>query len=732
MGRMNRQMDESIDKVESLNRTFGTMTKSGALVAGFGAGAAAALLAPAKSTFDTQKALGELATVAVKDLDTMEKAAKDFSNTWAGTTKDEFITAAYDIKSGISQLTDESVARYTEIAGITAKATKANTAEMTSLFATGYGIYKDYYDKMTDLEFGEMFSAGIAKSVQDYKTTGSGMAQAIERLGSSATSSLVPLEEQLVILGTLQRTMSGSEAGTKYNAFLRTVTKAGDELGLSFVDANNKLLSTPEILETLRLKFGDTLDEAEKVDIKKAFGSDEAMAFITGLYDKSSQLQDGIVSMHAEMSNGIDLAKGMADIINQRAPDQYEILTQQAHNLREEIGVQLLPAMVAFMSKISELISKADDWVGKNQDTVKTIMMILLALSGFAVAAGTTAAVIGTVGFTVTKLMMAARVLGAGLGLIKGGFITLRIASMYAGDGIAMFGGKLLTGAGAAKTFIFGLGNMAKQAIITGAQALPGLIASVWSFTAALLANPVTWIVVGIVALIAALYLLWQNWDAVTGFVTGKWNEFIIFIGNGWTMVIGIFKDGLGNIKAFIFGAGDWFKESGAKIMDTFTTGIKSKIMGPVDAVKGGLDKIRKMLPFSDAKEGPLSTLTLSGKRVFETIGTGMLKTQHIPSDITNSAFSNMDVPEQTDYSVKVASARPEIKRVSFNNSTSKESSNKETYKESNSGTIIQKLILHVDINKLKDLDIFYKFMDEMKEKALSMGYEDYDVELVG
>ena len=59
---------------------------------------------------------------------------------------------------------------------------------MTSLFATGYGIYKDYYSGMTDNGVGEMFSAGIAKSVQQFKTTGSGMSQAIESLGASATN----------------------------------------------------------------------------------------------------------------------------------------------------------------------------------------------------------------------------------------------------------------------------------------------------------------------------------------------------------------------------------------------------------------------------------------------------------------------------------------------------------------------------------------------------------------
>ena len=124
------------------------------------------------ATFDTQNALGELSSLGVKDLKAVEDAAKSFSNTWAGTSKADFITASYDIKSGIASLTDEGVAQFTQLAALTGKATKSTTEEMGSLFATGYGIYKGFYDDMSDLEFGEMFSAGIATAVKNYKTSG--------------------------------------------------------------------------------------------------------------------------------------------------------------------------------------------------------------------------------------------------------------------------------------------------------------------------------------------------------------------------------------------------------------------------------------------------------------------------------------------------------------------------------------------------------------------------------
>lgn len=114
-----------------------------------------------EATFETRRALGELASLGVKDLEAVEDAARSFSDQWAGTSKADFISASYDIKSGIASLSDEGVAEFTTLAALTGKATKSTVAEMTSLFATGYGIYKGYYEDLTDLEFGEVFRRGL-------------------------------------------------------------------------------------------------------------------------------------------------------------------------------------------------------------------------------------------------------------------------------------------------------------------------------------------------------------------------------------------------------------------------------------------------------------------------------------------------------------------------------------------------------------------------------------------
>lgn len=384
--------------VGGMTRAFDNMEKAGLAMTGVGTTIAGACLSTVTATFDTQDALGELASLGVEDLGAVEAAAKSFSDTWAGTAKSDFITAAYDIKSGIASLTDEGVAQFTELAALTGKATKSTTEEMGSLFATGYGIYKDFYGDMSDMEFGEMFSAGISTAVRLYKTSGTQMAEAIGKLGATATNANVPMEEQLAILGQLQTTMGGSEAATKYNAFLQSAAGAGKKLGLTFTDANNQLLSTPDILDKLKSKYGETLDAVEKQELKEAFGTDEAIKYIDLLYGKTDVLRSGTEELYASMEDGIAVTEGMAEAINNTPAQKFEVLKQKLHNTVEELGSGLLPAVNTTLDSVNNLVQKGSDWISNNQELVSTIMNIVMYLGLFLIGAGALTAVVGTAG----------------------------------------------------------------------------------------------------------------------------------------------------------------------------------------------------------------------------------------------------------------------------------------------------------------------------------------------
>lgn len=200
------------------------------------------------------------------------------------------------------------------------------------------------------------------------------------------------------ILGQLQTTMSGSEAATKYKSFLNQATKAGEALGLQLTDDNNRLLSTPEILEKLKGKYGETIDAVEKKELKDAFGTDEAVAMIDLLYNNVDSLTTGVDDLSASMKQGSSVTKEMAEAINNTPEQKFQVLKQQIHNNAEELGNGLLPAVNDTMDKVSGLIKRGGEWISNNQQTVQTIMNIALKLGVFLVVAGSVMGIVGSLG----------------------------------------------------------------------------------------------------------------------------------------------------------------------------------------------------------------------------------------------------------------------------------------------------------------------------------------------
>ena len=727
MGRISSSVNGGVSRLQKLESAFGGMVKTGAVMTELGSSIAGAALAPVEATFETRRALGELASLGVKDLEAVEDAARSFSDQWAGTSKADFISASYDIKSGIASLTDEGVADFTTLAALTGKATKSTVGEMTSLFATGYGIYKGFYDDLTDLEFGEMFSAGISKSVQQFKTTGSEMAAAIESLGASATNAKVPLEEQLSVLGMLQATMSGSEAGTKYAAFIQSAAKGGEELGLAFVDANNQIKSLPEILDLLRGKYGDTIDAIEKQEIATAFGTDEAVDLIDLLYSKTGELQDNVLSLYDAMGQGTAVASEMASAMNETEPEKFERLQQQLHNVAEAAGSTLLPVVNDLMEGAAGVIQKGAEWVENHQNLVRIILLAALTLGGFLAVAGTCIAVVGGVGIVFTKT---AGLVKGFIGVIRGLpdlFETIALYGMEAGDAIrngfnrirtagstavtavknvtlriaGMAKTAVVSGVTALKNMALGLVSMARQAVVTAVTAMPGLIASVWSFTAALLANPITWVVIGIVALIAALILLWQNWDSVTAFLQNAWDTACSKITAGLEWL----KQGFQSIMDWIGEKIAWFGEAGRRLVTTFVDGIKSVAMAPINAVKGIFGKISNLFPHSDAKEGPLSTLTLSGKKTMTTFAEGVTLAEDAPANAITKGLEGARVSLQQDAPKPVRLGGSTGEEADAGDGSGSAGRDGKVF-------IVKKLVLQVDVKKIKQLQDLLEIVD--------------------
>lgn len=169
------------------------------------------------------------------------------------------------------------------------------------------------------------------------------------------------------------------------------------------------------------------------------------------------------------------------------------------------------------------------------------------------------------------------------------------------------------------------------------------------------------------------------------------------------------FSNGLNNIKNAVSGAVTWFFESGKRIVSTFANGIKSAFSSAVEAVKGGLQKIRNLLPFSDAKEGPLSTLTLSGQRTMTTYAHGLTLAGDAPAEAMNKSLQQMQ---------GALDREPEKKVDLGGGKKDKDESSDEGGSGKGKQVIIHKLLVPVDLKKIKDLQQLLAILQEVEDYA--------------
>ncbi|MBW6123264.1 phage tail tape measure protein [Pseudomonas aeruginosa] len=354
----------------------------GAGVAGV-VGSAIALQEAMAPALDQQRALGEVKSlgVAQEALDELSRKSLEFSVAY-GENAQAFVRSAYDIQSAIAGLTGSQLSAFTNASNVLAKATKADAATVTSYVGTMYGIFKNQADAMGKAEWVENLAGQTGLAVQMFKTTGQQMSDAFTAVGANATSAGIGLSEQMAILGTLQATMSGGEAGTKYKSFLAGVGGAQEKLGLAFTDSQGRMLPMLQILDKLKVKFGDTLNVAESDELKKAFGSDEAVGLIKLLMSDTAGLTNNMEQLGK--------VKGMeqAEMMAQAMVDPWERFGSAVEAVRIAFGQTLLPVLNPLMERLAEGAGTLQRWVGMFPNIARWLGYLTLGVLGLVAAAG--------------------------------------------------------------------------------------------------------------------------------------------------------------------------------------------------------------------------------------------------------------------------------------------------------------------------------------------------------
>lgn len=387
-------------------------------------GAGFALQQALMPAIEMDRALGEVKSLGVADdqLKTLTQTAMKFSVEY-GKSATEFVAASYDIKSAMGDMTGDELAGVTRSSAILAAATKADTATITNYMGTMYSVFKDQADRIGKDNWAEQVAGMTAKSVERFKTTGQGMSDAFKGVGALGKTHGVAIQEQMAVLGLLQGSMTGSEAGTRYKAFMNGVVKAQDKLGMAFTDSNGKMLPMFDIMSKLRNQFGD-LDSLEIDQIKQAFGSDEAVLLITDLIGKTNELQSSVKDLNdaSNLNTAINMAGAMTD--------QWERLEQGVFAVRTAFGAALLPSLLPVISSLADGAIEIIEWTEMFPNLTKYIGFAAMAILGAAAAGGAFTLMMG-VGKQVMATYMLTMKMFTGVNfLLTKGMAALRVAML--------------------------------------------------------------------------------------------------------------------------------------------------------------------------------------------------------------------------------------------------------------------------------------------------------------
>lgn len=531
---------------------FRDIATGGAALWGVGAAIQGALM-PA---IEMDRALGEVKSLGVAEsgLRKLSRAAVDFTMEYGGAAQD-FVRASYDIQSAIAGLTDDELSRFTTASATVAAATKSSSQTITAYMGTMYGIFKDQADAMGKSKWVEQVAGQTATAVQMFKTTGDNMSAAFTTLGASAKAAGIDAAEQFAVLGQLQATMSGSEAGTKYKAFLAAVGSAQKKLGLNFVNKDGTMKSVVEIMKLIRGKFGDLSKVADSDLLKSAFGSDEAVAMIKLLNADIGGLEKNIATLGniKGMDKAVEMAQAMAD--------PWEQAAAIINGIRIEIGTQLLPVLYPFIQKSNEGGKSFVAWLRLYPNITRAIGLLSAALIGVAAVGATVNVVMGVAKFIWVGLRMVWMAVIAPLKLIVFLYRTMRVVmlafcaaarmvrAIYLAISIAM---GVMNIRARAQLLLMGLqraGMLLQAAALSAVSVAMGIYSAVTSGAAIatqLLFSPITLIILALAALGVGIYFLITRWDEIKAalmdtaafqWVAGVINSMGAWFGNAWSAI---------------------------------------------------------------------------------------------------------------------------------------------------------------------------------------------------
>ncbi|ENV9334815.1 phage tail tape measure protein [Klebsiella aerogenes] len=398
-----KQLDFTLSLIDKLSRPLkqvqnnvtGFAEKSKAAFIQIGGGALAlagtgmaikGALSPAIEMYD---ALNDAAAKGIGNsvLKTVQRDALAFSTTY-GASAVEFVQSTESINASIAGLTGNELPKVTKVANTLAFALKSTAADTAEFMGQMYGNFSAEAERLGKVQFAEQLAG---KMVYMRKTFGTEMAtikDLMEGARGVGTNYGVGLDEQLAVLGQLNRTL-GTEASSAYEGFMTGAIDGAKKLGLSFTDATGKMLSMPEMLIKLQGKYGKSLEGNLKAqaELDAAFG--DSSAVVKHLYGNVALLQRNITELGG--SDGLKRTQEQANKLV-KPWDRFVAILQA---IKTVIGLTLIPVLYPLLNRLADMGQTFARWMQMFPNIARVIGYAAMALLGFAAAGAIANIVLG-------------------------------------------------------------------------------------------------------------------------------------------------------------------------------------------------------------------------------------------------------------------------------------------------------------------------------------------------
>ncbi|WP_273826724.1 phage tail tape measure protein [Providencia rettgeri] len=404
------------------------------------------------------------------------QAAMKFSAQYSKSSV-EFTQSALTIRKAIQGVADNELPYLTTVTNTTATALKSTADETTAYMGQMFSQFSTYANQVGKSQFAEELAGKALYMSQAFGTSMADITGLMEGARSAGTHFGVGIDEQLAVLGGLQRTL-GTEASSAYEGFMTGAADGAKKLGLSFVDASGKMNSLPEMLGKLQQKYGANIDgnlKAQK-EIEAAFG--DSAIVVKQLYGDVDVLRKNITALGA--NDGMKRTREMAE----QLADPWERLMAIWTNVRVAVGMTLLPVITPLVNKIAEMGQTVQRWLTLFPNIAKYVGYIATSITGVAAAGAMANIVMGISKFiwaglvVVWKLSLATLKLipgavwlankamvvwNATLRFLRGTLLALRMAAVMAGIGINLMSWPILLIIGAIALLAVGIYYLIKH-----------------------------------------------------------------------------------------------------------------------------------------------------------------------------------------------------------------------------------------------------------------------------